>query len=164
MDPASIAFYNQERMETTAVNPITAFQVALQMAHRITALLILFFHDGRGPWQRLFVTHLAFLAVILGVALWHQRAPGRVASFVHSWYAVPLVCAAAGKPVVTYWAAVIAGVWLYGHRATASYVDYIGNRYIALRNRVYQDMELYKAGVKRLDAAAKFPHATAPTA
>lgn len=40
MDPASVAFYNQERMEATAVNPITAFQVGLQMVHRIMAVLI----------------------------------------------------------------------------------------------------------------------------
>ena len=41
MDHASIESYNQQRMETTAVNPITAFQVGLQMIHRITAVLIL---------------------------------------------------------------------------------------------------------------------------
>jgi cytochrome c oxidase assembly protein subunit 15 len=41
LDAASIALYNQGRLEMTAVNPITAFQVVLQMAHRITALLIL---------------------------------------------------------------------------------------------------------------------------
>jgi cytochrome c oxidase assembly protein subunit 15 len=41
MDPASIARYNQERLEIIAANPITAFQVALQMVHRLTALLIL---------------------------------------------------------------------------------------------------------------------------
>ena len=41
MDPASIARYNQERMEITAANPITAFGVGLQMAHRIVAALIL---------------------------------------------------------------------------------------------------------------------------
>ena len=41
VDAASITRYNQERIETIAINPITAFQVVLQMAHRITALLIL---------------------------------------------------------------------------------------------------------------------------
>ncbi|HSV15241.1 MAG TPA: phage protein Gp36 family protein [Tepidisphaeraceae bacterium] len=76
-------------------------------------------------------------------------------------YALPLVCTLC-KPLVTYWAAVIAGVWLYGNRASVSYIDYSGNRYIALRNAVYQDMDAYKAGVKRLDAAMRFPHATAP--
>ncbi len=41
MDPASVALYNQHRLETVFVNPITAFQIGLQMAHRIVALLIL---------------------------------------------------------------------------------------------------------------------------
>jgi len=38
--PDAIARYNQQRMEATNVNPITAFQVILQMAHRIAALAI----------------------------------------------------------------------------------------------------------------------------
>jgi cytochrome c oxidase assembly protein subunit 15 len=37
-DSASVAHYNQVRTEATALNPITAFQIVLQMAHRITAL------------------------------------------------------------------------------------------------------------------------------
>src|ERR1051326_5738102 len=41
VDSTSIAHYNQERIETSAVNPITALQVLLQMVHRITAVLIL---------------------------------------------------------------------------------------------------------------------------
>jgi heme A synthase len=40
-DSASVELYNQKRMEATAVNPITAFQIVLQMVHRIVALLIL---------------------------------------------------------------------------------------------------------------------------
>lgn len=40
-DPASVARYNERRMEITAVNPITAFQIDLQMVHRIVAVLIL---------------------------------------------------------------------------------------------------------------------------
>ncbi|HEY4416199.1 MAG TPA: COX15/CtaA family protein, partial [Verrucomicrobiae bacterium] len=39
-DAAAIARYNAERMEITNVNPITAFQVILQMVHRIVALFI----------------------------------------------------------------------------------------------------------------------------
>jgi phage gp36-like protein len=81
--------------------------------------------------------------------------------FIGGPYALPLVCATM-QPVVVNWAATIAGVWLYGSRATASYIDYAGNRYIALRNNVYAAMDLYKAGVKRLDAAPRFPHPTAP--
>jgi len=39
-NPDAIARYNQERIEATNVNPITAFQVVLQMIHRIIALVI----------------------------------------------------------------------------------------------------------------------------
>jgi cytochrome c oxidase assembly protein subunit 15 len=41
MDPQSVAHYNQHRVEVVDVNPITAFQVGLQMVHRLAALLIL---------------------------------------------------------------------------------------------------------------------------
>ena len=40
-DPASVERYNQKRIEATAMNPITAFQVVLQMVHRLVALAIL---------------------------------------------------------------------------------------------------------------------------
>jgi heme a synthase len=40
-DPASIAHYNEHRIEATAINPVTAFQIQLQMVHRIVAVLIL---------------------------------------------------------------------------------------------------------------------------
>jgi cytochrome c oxidase assembly protein subunit 15 len=40
-DAESIARYNQQRIEITLANPITAFQIELQMAHRIMAILIL---------------------------------------------------------------------------------------------------------------------------
>jgi len=39
-DPDAIAHYNQQRIEVTNVNPITAFQVILQMIHRIFAFVI----------------------------------------------------------------------------------------------------------------------------
>jgi hypothetical protein len=91
-------------------------------------------------------------------------ADGEINSiFTGGPYAIPLVCSIC-KPVVTHWAAVIAGVWLYGNRASTSYIDYPGNRYLALRNEVYQEMDLYRAGMKRLDAAMKFPHPTSPAA
>jgi heme a synthase len=38
---AAVASYNEHRMELYAVNPITAFQIVLQMIHRLTALAIL---------------------------------------------------------------------------------------------------------------------------
>lgn len=41
MDGESVAEYNRLRGETVAANPITSFQVGLQMVHRITALAIL---------------------------------------------------------------------------------------------------------------------------
>jgi cytochrome c oxidase assembly protein subunit 15 len=40
MDAASVALANQHRLETVALNPITSFQIGLQMAHRIVAALI----------------------------------------------------------------------------------------------------------------------------
>jgi cytochrome c oxidase assembly protein subunit 15 len=40
MDGESISRYNQQRVEVSAANPITAGQVALQMTHRATALFI----------------------------------------------------------------------------------------------------------------------------
>jgi len=41
MDPSSVAEYNRNRVEVTPLNPITAFQIGLQMSHRIIALFIL---------------------------------------------------------------------------------------------------------------------------
>lgn len=41
MDPDSVAHYNRVRGETVAANPITSFQIGLQMTHRIMALAIL---------------------------------------------------------------------------------------------------------------------------
>jgi cytochrome c oxidase assembly protein subunit 15 len=41
MDPQSVAHYNQQRVEVVDVNPVTAFQIGLQMVHRLAALLIL---------------------------------------------------------------------------------------------------------------------------
>lgn len=42
MDADSIARYNQQRIEVTAANPITAFQVGLQMVHRLMAVAVVF--------------------------------------------------------------------------------------------------------------------------
>ena len=41
MDADSVARYNQQRMEVVAANPITAFQIDLQMVHRLVAMAIL---------------------------------------------------------------------------------------------------------------------------
>lgn len=40
-DAAAVAHYNAQRMEITSVNPITSFQILLQMVHRLVALAIL---------------------------------------------------------------------------------------------------------------------------
>jgi cytochrome c oxidase assembly protein subunit 15 len=41
MDADSVARYNQKRVEVVAANPITAFQIGLQMTHRFMAVAIL---------------------------------------------------------------------------------------------------------------------------
>jgi cytochrome c oxidase assembly protein subunit 15 len=41
MDADSVARYNQQRIEVVAANPITAFQIGLQMIHRLLAVAIL---------------------------------------------------------------------------------------------------------------------------
>jgi heme a synthase len=41
MDAASVFHYNQQRIELASANPITAFQISLQMVHRLFALAIL---------------------------------------------------------------------------------------------------------------------------
>jgi cytochrome c oxidase assembly protein subunit 15 len=41
MSAEAVAHYNARRVEITAANPITAFQIGLQMVHRIVAVLIL---------------------------------------------------------------------------------------------------------------------------
>jgi len=41
MDANSVLRYNQQRIETVAANPITGFQIGLQMIHRLFAVLIL---------------------------------------------------------------------------------------------------------------------------
>ena len=40
ISPDAVARYNQQRIETVAHNPITAFQIVLQMVHRLTAFAI----------------------------------------------------------------------------------------------------------------------------
>ncbi|MCC6822275.1 MAG: COX15/CtaA family protein [Verrucomicrobia subdivision 3 bacterium] len=41
MDAEAVAAYNSQRLEVTTANPITATQIALQMAHRLVAVVIL---------------------------------------------------------------------------------------------------------------------------
>jgi heme a synthase len=83
MDDASVARYNQQRLETVAFNPITGLQIGLQMAHRILALLIL-----------------------VGVAscaatIWRQLGPGSpLSKLALSWLALILLQAFFGAATI----------------------------------------------------------------
>ncbi len=88
MDPASVASYNQNRYEIEALNPITAFQIGLQMVHRLIALLIFCAVafcawstrrqlGARHPLAKLSQVWVAliFLQVILGAStIWSHKA------------------------------------------------------------------------------------------
>ena len=80
MDADSIQNYNAQRVETTAANPITAFQIGLQMAHRLMALAILVC-VGRVAWRigapvseaplrRLAFLWLALIFIQIGLGAW----------------------------------------------------------------------------------------------
>lgn len=84
----AVAGYNQHRMELYAANPITAFQIVLQMIHRITALAIFIFVAACAwrAWRRLgkrdsltrlavFWLVLIFLQIALGAwTIWSNKA------------------------------------------------------------------------------------------
>ena len=87
-DPASVASYNQLRRDIYDPNAITAFQIILQMVHRLVALLI-FCAVGFCAWQtrrQLSARHplaklslgwlgLIFLQILLGAAtIWSNKA------------------------------------------------------------------------------------------
>ena len=88
MDSASVARYNDHRLEVLAVNPITGTQIALQMVHRLVAVLILVWigFTTRLSWSRLggraLPTRLALLwlglvlvQALLGAAtIWSNKA------------------------------------------------------------------------------------------
>jgi len=88
MSAAAIEQYNQSRIESVATNPITAFQIALQMAHRILALAIFgmvattwwMTRKQMGPkslLSRLSLVWLGLLCVqvLLGAAtIWSQKS------------------------------------------------------------------------------------------
>jgi heme a synthase len=87
-DAASISRYNQNRMEVIGYNPITAFQVELQMAHRLMALVIFtavgicawraWRYFGSGHWLRrmsLVWFGLVLTQALLGVAtIWTDKS------------------------------------------------------------------------------------------
>ena len=64
---AAIAGYNAARTETTSVNPITAFQIILQMVHRLVALLI-------------------FLGVAAAAFLAHKKLGARDGLTTFAWF------------------------------------------------------------------------------
>jgi heme a synthase len=87
MDAASVASYNENRVQVNETNPITAFQIALQMVHRLMALLIfcaVAFCVVRtrrlGPRHPLARGALFWLALILGqillgaATIWSNKA------------------------------------------------------------------------------------------
>ena len=83
LDAESVARYNQNRVEVNAANPITAFQIVLQMGHRFLALVIL-----------LLVLASAWLA---------QRRLGRshlLASICGAWFGLILVQVLLGAATV----------------------------------------------------------------
>lgn len=85
---AAIASYNEHRMEIYSVNPITAFQVILQMVHRLVALAIFILVAACAwqAWRRLggkdslarlagFWLALIFAQIALGAAtIWTDKA------------------------------------------------------------------------------------------
>jgi len=87
-DTASVAQYNRQRLEIAGENPITAFQIGLQMAHRFIALLISCLVAGCAwsSWRKLGSKHLLskgsvawvcliLSQVILGAAtIWSTKA------------------------------------------------------------------------------------------
>lgn len=79
-DPASVARYNEQRVEVVAANPITAFQVDLQMAHRIAAALIL---------------------AGVGLCAWRaRRIRGPLGAVIAAWLGLVLVQASLGAATV----------------------------------------------------------------
>jgi cytochrome c oxidase assembly protein subunit 15 len=77
MDATSVAHYNAQRIEVVAANPITAFQIALQMIHRLLAVVILgavayaawFTRRALGGKHSLSRLTLAWLGLILAQVL-----------------------------------------------------------------------------------------------
>ena len=78
MDAQSVAFYNSQRVETMETHAITAFQIGLQMAHRLMAMAILVC-VGVVAWRarRLAFVWLGliFVQVALGAwTIWSNKA------------------------------------------------------------------------------------------
>ena len=84
-DPGFVTSLNQQRTEIIAYAPITAFQIHLQMVHRLLALVIILavwtqtvpFVKNRGPlsgWM-MFWSSLVLLQIVLGAAtIWSGKS------------------------------------------------------------------------------------------
>lgn len=77
MSAEAVAGYNQRRVEVLDANPITTFQIGLQMAHRIVAMLILVVVAGcawkartTAAVQRLGLFWLGLILVQVGLGAW----------------------------------------------------------------------------------------------
>ena len=79
--PAAVARYNADRMDAIVENPITAFQIILQMAHRMVALAIFVLVatsawqawrrlGGKNPLAKLAVFWLALIVCQIGLGAW----------------------------------------------------------------------------------------------
>jgi phage gp36-like protein len=77
-------------------------------------------------------------------------------------YQLPLSPSSDGQ-TLTFWSAVIAGVWLYNSRGQRDR-EGAGNQYQPMLERVYAEMGLYKGGAKRLNAPRRWPTPSAPSA
>jgi cytochrome c oxidase assembly protein subunit 15 len=82
--PAAIEQYNAQRIETTNVNPITAFQVILQMVHRLMAGLI-------------------FLGVVAAAFLARKKLGGRDWLTKFAWFWTVLIVCQIILGVATVW-------------------------------------------------------------
>jgi cytochrome c oxidase assembly protein subunit 15 len=77
MSEEAVAKYNQLRVEVTTANPITTFQIALQMTHRFVAVLIMaavavcFVKSSRGtPLRRVASGWLGLILVQITLGAW----------------------------------------------------------------------------------------------
>ncbi len=76
MTAAAVGRYNQQRMEVVSLKPITAFQIGLQMAHRIVAVMILIgvaacaWRGARTQLRRLTFTWLGLILVQIALGAW----------------------------------------------------------------------------------------------
>jgi heme a synthase len=137
-DSASVELYNQKRIEATAVNPITAFQIVLQMVHRAVALAILagvafsawLTRRKLGSKNALSTMTLGWLGVIVGQAIlgaatiWSDKAADVATAHV----LVGALSLASGALIsVTAWKALRITVGAVGTPRPTSLAEVAGN-------------------------------------